>query len=87
MPRLADQHAKPDYAQIASLALGVPTPSQLARGQRGDMGIEVCRIECKHVRGQIEPSNRRLRDRHLRLLQLALGNLLRHAMKSLPAER
>ena len=87
MPRLAHQQAQPDHPQIAALALGVPTTGELPRGQRGDMRIEVRGVEREHVRAEIEAGNGRLRDRHLRPLQIALGDLLRHAMERLPAER
>src|SRR5882762_3608123 len=87
MPRLADQDAKPYHPEVLSLALGVSTPGQLARRLRVDVRIEVRRVEREHVRGKLEPGNGSFRDHYLRLLQLMLGNLLRDAMKGLPAER
>ena len=92
MPRLADQDAQPHHAQILALALGVSALGELTRRQGGDVGVEVRGVEREHVRRQLEPGDGRLRDRHLRLLQFALGNLLGDAMKrlrclTLPASR
>src|SRR3990170_3787646 len=86
MSGLADQKAQPDHTQIASLALGVSTAGELARSLRGDVGVEVRRVESKHVRSEIEPGHRRLRDSDLRLLQIVISDLLRYAMKRLPAK-
>ncbi len=87
LARLTDQQAKPHQTQIAALALGVPAPGQRARRHRRDVGIEVRGVEGDHVGRQLEPGHRRVRDRHLRLLQLARADLLRHPMRRLPAER
>ncbi|TCG03841.1 hypothetical protein BZM27_45395 [Paraburkholderia steynii] len=75
--------AQPDDAQVPSLALGVSPSSQLAGRLRVDVGIEVRRIERKHVGRELEAGDRCIRDGHLRLLQLLIGHLLRDAMKRL----
>ncbi|UUZ69068.1 hypothetical protein LP416_04805 [Polaromonas sp. P2-4] len=86
-PVSADQDAKPDDTQVASLALGVAAPGQLAGRLRVDVGIEVRRVEREHVGGQLEAGHRSLRDGHLGLLQLLIAYLLRDAMKGLAGER
>src|ERR1039458_4990001 len=87
MSGLADQQSETDDSQIASFAFGVSAPGQLARRYGGDVRVEVGRVEGEHIRGKFEPSHRGLRNGHLRLLQGVLSDLLRHPMKSLPAER
>ena len=51
------------------------------------MRVEVGRVEGEHIRGKFEPGNCGLRNRHLRLLQGVLRDLLCYPMKSLPAKR
>jgi hypothetical protein len=63
---LAHQDPKPDHAKVTPLALCMPTASQRARGRRGDVGVEVGRVERQHIRRQAEPAHRRLCDRNLR---------------------
>src|SRR6202008_3840784 len=79
--------AQPDYAQIPSLALGVSPSSQLAGRLRVDGGIEVRRIERKHIGGESEAGDSCIRDGPLRLLQLLVAHLLRDAMEGLARER
>lgn len=69
------------------LALGVTALRQLAWGHRGDVRIEVRGVERKHVRREFEARHGRLGDRHLRLFELAVADLLGHAMKCLASER
>ena len=87
MPRLADQQAQPYHAQVASLALGVPSPGQFAGRLCVDVGVEIGCIERQHVRGQLEAGDGGPRDGHLRLLQLLVAHLLGDAMKGLAGER
>jgi hypothetical protein len=84
MSCLAGQKSETHDSQVASFALGVSAPGQLARRYCGDVRVEVCRVECENIRRKLEPGNSRLRNRHLRLLQCFLSDLLRHTMKSLP---
>src|SRR5215204_644249 len=87
MTRLADQQSKSNHAQIASLALGVSSPRQIAGGPCINVGVEVRGVEREHVCRQLETADGSLRNGHLRLLQLLIGHLLCDTVKGLPGER
>jgi len=78
MSGLADQQSETDDSQIAAFAFGVSAPGQLARRYGGDVRIEVGRTEGEDSGRKLEPGHRSLRDRHLRLLEGVLGDLLRY---------
>ena len=87
MSGLAGQQSETDDPQIAAFAFSVSAPGQLARRYGGDGCVEVGRIEGEDIGRKLEPGHRSRRDRHLRLLEGVLGDLLRYPMKSLTAER
>ena len=87
MTGLADEQAQANHAQVAALALGMTSTSQLASGRRRDVRVEVGRVERQHVGGQLEPPDRSLRKLDLCHLELALGHRLRDAMERLACER
>ena len=86
MARLADQHSKPNYTQIAPFAFGMPATRQLAWRHCRDVGVEVRWIERKHAGRKLEPGYSRFRNRYLRLLYLLIADLLGHPMINLAAE-
>jgi hypothetical protein len=82
MTGLAHQQPKPDDAQVVSFALRVSPLRKLTRGRRRNMRVEICRVECEHVRRQLEALHRSARD-----LDLGGGELVCRDSGGQPVER